>query len=432
MWRVSYRILRAVSAVGFWFERHLSGPGGVALGTLIVAGALGADTHQTLAYQVFAFLLALLLIGFTGAAFMRPRFEANREAPRVVTAGQEFSYRVSVRNIGTRRADGLSLLDEAADPRPSFDTFRSQLRFPTYRGWWRLMMRAQPALIEEVDVPALDPGAGAEVSVKAFAARRGTAVLESLSVARAEPLGLFRAACRIDSPARIVVLPKRYRLPEVTLAGSRRYQHGGVSLASSVGDSEEFMSLRDYRPGDPLQRIHWKSFARSGDPVVREYHDEFFERHALILDTFCPSRMTTAFEEAVSIAASFAFTLDTQDCLLDLVFVGAEPYRFTAGRGQLHEGQLLEILAGVRPCADKPFSRLTESVTAQRGELSGCILILLAWDDERRRLVERLRSAGVPLIVMAVLEGESAIPPERPPWLKVLLPGRVQEGLAAL
>ena len=55
------------------------------------------------------------------------------------------------------------------------------------------------------------------------------------------------------------------------------------------------MSLRDYRPGDPLQRIHWKSFARTGDPVVREYQDEFFERHALILDTFCTRAGAPAF-----------------------------------------------------------------------------------------------------------------------------------------
>jgi uncharacterized protein (DUF58 family) len=122
--------------------------------------------------------------------------------------------------------------------------------------------------------------------VRGRAYRRGTLRLTGATVARADPLGLVRGLARIELPDKLIVLPRRYSLPRLTLPGSRRYQHGGVTLASSVGESEEFMSLRDYRPGDPLQRIHWKSYARSGKPVVKEYQDEFFERHALVLDTF--------------------------------------------------------------------------------------------------------------------------------------------------
>jgi uncharacterized protein (DUF58 family) len=91
-----------------------------------------------------------------------------------------------------------------------------------------------------------------------------------------------------------------------------------VSLAASVGDSEEFLALRDYRPGDPLQRVHWKSFARTGKPVVKDYQDEFFERHALVLDTGSLAGEDAAFEDAVALAASFVYTIDTQECLLDL------------------------------------------------------------------------------------------------------------------
>ena len=120
------------------------------------------------------------------------------------------------------------------------------------------------------------------------------------------------------------MLPKRYRLPRLALPGARRFQHGGVALATSVGDSEEFVALRDYRPGDPLQRVHWKSFARTGKPVVKEYQDEFFERHALVLDTGTDRGEDAAFEEAVALAASFVYTIDTHECLLDLLFVGGE------------------------------------------------------------------------------------------------------------
>src|SRR5262249_57623079 len=82
-----------------------------------------------------------------------------------------------------------------------------------------------------------------------------------------------------------------------------------------------------------MRRIHWKSFARLGRPVVKEYLDEFFVRHALVLDTFTSYPGDPIFEEAVSVAASIAISMRTQESLLDLMFVGPEAYCFTAGRG---------------------------------------------------------------------------------------------------
>src|SRR5205085_1884082 len=48
------------------------------------------------------------------------------------------------------------------------------------------------------------------------------------------------------------------------------------------------------------------------------------------------------FEEAVSVAASFACTIDTQESLLDLLFVGPQAFCFTIGRGVAHADQMLE------------------------------------------------------------------------------------------
>ncbi|TSA13460.1 MAG: DUF58 domain-containing protein, partial [Betaproteobacteria bacterium] len=407
---------------------HFTDAGFLALGTLVTAGALGIDTNQTLAYQIFTFLLALLAAAMLAAGLLRPKFQVTRILPRVITAGQAFDYRVLVKNLGARPADGLALLEDLGDPRPAFAEFRSALRFPTYRGWWRLSMRNQVAHIDDTSLPALAPGAEAEVRVQGLAYRRGTLKLEGAVVARADPLGLIRSLARVALPDKVVVLPRRYNLPPFVLSGARRYQHGGVALASAVGESEEFMSLRDYRPGDPLQRIHWKSYARSGKPVVKEYQDEFFERHALVLDTFADGD-AAVFEEAVSLAASFACTLNTQESLLDLMFIGTESYCYTAGRGQLQPDSLLEILAGVRASPEQAFGRLHHAVLARRGTLSGCILILLAWDEARQTLVRALQQSGLPLLVLLISEHDIDAAPA---WLRVLAPGKMQEGLAQL
>ena len=224
-------------------------------------------------------------------------------------------------------------------------------------------------------------------------------------------------------------MPRRYALPPIALPGSRRYQHGGVALAASIGDSEEFIGLRDYRPGDPLQRIHWKSYARSGEPVVREYQDEYFERHALILDTFAGGGQAAAFEDAVSIAASLACTVNTQECLLDLMFVGNQSYLYTAGRGQLSTGSLLEVLASVQLFPAQSFRTLHDAVLTRRHMLSGSICVLLAWDEPRREFIRVLRAQGVPVLVLVVTD--EAVQ-ERAPWLHVIAPGQVQQGLPGM
>ncbi len=202
--------------------------------------------------------------------------------------------------------------------------------------------------MKEVAVPPLPPNGEAEVRVQVTPLRRGVLRYRGLTMARSDPLGLFRAVARFSLPGTSLILPKRYPLPPVALPGVMKYQEGGVALASHVGQSEEFVALRDYQRGDPVRHIHWRSWAKTGKPIVKEFADEFFVRHALVLDTFGDHPQGELFEEAVSVAASFACTIQTQESLLDLLFVGAEAYCFTAGRGLAHADQMLEILASVR------------------------------------------------------------------------------------
>lgn len=429
MWRLSYRMFRAVTAISYWASRRFTAAGALVLTGAILTAALGVDTTQSVAYQAFGFFAALLLVAVLTVPLLRTLVTVERKLPRAVTAGEPFTYRVRVSNARTRTVDGLSLFEDFPDPRPSLAALLSAARFPTYRAWKRLVNASRLADVPEQRLPALAAGAVAETEVQARALKRGIVHSRGVTVAHADPLGLVKALQRVPQQANLVVLPRRYALPAFTLPGSRRYQQGGVALASSVGDSEEFLGLRDYRPGDPLQRIHWKSFARAARPVVKEYQDEYFERHALVLDTFTQGIGERNFEDAVSIAASFAYTIETRECLLDLMFVGAESYSYTAGRGQLTPGSLLDILAGVQPCRDRPISMLKEAVLAKRLSLTGCICVLLGWDEPRRQLAEALQANGIALRVVAVCEKP---PADRPPWLLVVEPGRIEEGLVRL
>jgi uncharacterized protein (DUF58 family) len=296
----------------------------------------------------------------------------------------------------------------------------------------------KPAILKETAVPPIPSQQTVAVSVEIIPLRRGILRFAGLALSRTDPLGLFRATARVAAPQTVLILPKRYLLPPIALPGAMKYQQGGVALASNVGQSDEFVALRDYRRGDPIRHIHWRSWARTGKPIVKEFEDEFFVRHALVLDTFTDRPHTDLFEEAVSVAASFACTVLTQESLLDLLFVGAQAYCFTAGRGLAHADQMLEILASVRPCREQPLATLEELVINHASTVSGCICVLLAWDKARQELVKKLKVMGLPVLILVVTPaGEvKALEPgpmrDEPDRFHVLEMGRIEEQLAVL
>ena len=440
MKRITYWALRAFSALQRYLRERLTGAGWLALGATATAAGVGIDTTRTMSYQAFAFLFALLAIAFLAAPWWRPRVVVRRELPRYATAGEPFEYRVSVENRGRRALTGATLKEFLRDPRPSYAQWRAARepgeerrnwfdRTQGYFRWRWLIERRTPGSLAEVQLPMLASGTMESVKLSMQPRRRGRVELAGLTLARTDPLGLVRGVKRLRAEGAVIALPRRYRLPALALPGQRRFQQGGVTLATSVGDSEEFIGLREYRPGDPLQKMHWKSFARTGVPIVKEFQDEFFERHALVLDTASALGEDAAFEEAVAVAASFVYAIDTRECLLDLLFVGGEVRTYTAGRGQMQVSHMLEVLAGVSPSPPQAFGTLARAVLGQRGALTSCIVVLLDWDEERKGFIESLSRSG--LEVRALIVSNADIQAGKTNCL-VLRPGQVEAGLARL
>ncbi len=59
------------------------------------------------------------------------------------------------------------------------------------------------------------------------------------------------------------------------------------------------------------------------------------------------------------------------------------------------------------------------------------ILILLSWDDERRKFIAALRASGADVRALLVCAKE-AWPPDASGWLTALHPGEIERGLAVL
>ena len=441
MKRLVFAALVALSTVQQFFRERLTLAGWLVFVGAATAAALGIDTSRTMSYQLFAFLLSVLGLSFLWAAFFRVRVSVRRELPRYASVGQALEYAAVLENLGSSEVRGLTLAERLRDPRPGYAEWRATRepgeerrnwfdRTQGYFRWRWLIERRTPRRASEAPVPPLPPSARARVGLSLVPRRRGRIELAGLKVTRTDPLGLVRGIVRLPASARVIALPRRYRLPALALPGRRRFQQGGVTLATSIGDSEEFIGLREYRPVDPLQKVHWKSFARAGVPIVREYQDEFFERHALVLDTSTARGEDPVFEEAVSIAASFVYAIDTRESLLDLLFVGGEVRTYTAGRGQLQVDHMLEVLAGVAPSAPAEFETLSRAVLAQRQSLSSCIVVLVEWDERRAALVQALARRGAEARVLLVCPRERM--PAPPAGVLVVHPGEIEAGLSRL
>ncbi|MDM8564120.1 DUF58 domain-containing protein [Candidatus Halobeggiatoa sp. HSG11] len=417
MRRFLFHNFKTISSYVAWKQRHLTKAGSLVFIGIVMAGVFGVDTRQTLSYQLFSLLLILLLLAIISSFWFRIRLTVQRDLPKFATVNETLHYQITIYNHTKKIQQNLVLRDYAKQQYPSFSNFKTIKepgyntrnwfdRYVGYPRWIWLLKMSRGVDIPEKSLPPIPPS-HLTVQMQLKPLRRGYVYLTETNFARPDPFGLFNALYSVTVNDKLLVLPKRYPVNKIDLVGNRKYQRGGVNLAMSVGDAEEFVALREYRPGDPLQHIHWKSWAKTGKPIVKEFQDEFFVRQALILDTFIDSKSQDLFETAVSVAASFTCSPRNHEVLLDLMFVGTEAYCFTSGRGLADN--LLEILACVEPCTDKPFKQLYPSVMEHSSSLSGCICVLLNWDKARKKLIQTLRNAEIPFIAVVVTNSKLKI-----------------------
>ncbi|MFT4175919.1 MAG: DUF58 domain-containing protein [Luteolibacter sp.] len=393
---------------------------GIALGlTVLIVGFIGLGHPRDSVYQIFSLAVGMGLIGILWATTRRVRITATRDLPRYATVNETLRYSVTIRNLGKNTARRAWLAESAPDHRPSRREFTSQREpgeerrnlfdrtFVYYRWNWLMLRNRQILTFPSHDEIRLSPGESQRITLQLTPLRRGVTRLDDLRVNLPDPFLLFQRSRKIPAPtATITVLPKRHPLPALELPGRNAYQIGDDTTSNAIGNTGEFVSLRDYRPGDPLRQIHWKSWARTNRPIVKELEDSHYPRYGLVLDTFSETGADTAFEAIISTAASFAATLDRSDTLLDLMFIKHEAHRVTAGRGWARAEKLMEVLAGATPETEFDFEPLAQLILRHREDLTSCLVLLLGWDEKRAAFLRQLTHAGLACVPLVIGTGE--------------------------
>lgn len=135
--------------------------------------------------------------------------------------------------------------------------------------------------------------------------KRGRHRLRHLRIETRYPLGLFCAWAYLETPAEVLVYPKpAATAPEVESEGSGSEPTRSGTSGPGVDD---FLGLRPYQPGDPLSRLHWKTLAREGGLMVKQFGGGQGETLWLSWDDLAPAdpeqRLSLLCRQIIGVAA---------------------------------------------------------------------------------------------------------------------------------
>jgi uncharacterized protein (DUF58 family) len=123
----------------------------------------------------------------------------------------------------------------------------------------------------EFSVKRLAPGEEAEELFAIPTQRRAILAVGPVSVVRGDPLGVFERVHRRDEPVDLYVHPRTVLFEGQSLGFLRDLE--GLPAADLSRDDISFHALRQYQPGDDRRNVHWRSTARTGVLMVRQYEE---------------------------------------------------------------------------------------------------------------------------------------------------------------
>ena len=269
-WAAVWRVIGPVLGV-------VSGTGWVVLGFAVVIGVTGL----ALGWQEFVYVGVTLLAGVLVAIpFIvgRSAFAVAIElSPRRVVAGERALGRMLVTNTGQRKSTS------------------TRFELPVGKG------------LAEFSLPAIAPQGEHEELFAVPTNRRAVIVAGPAVSVRGDQLGLMRRAVRWADPVELFVHPLTARLTP-SAAGLVRDLEGEVTKTITNSDIS-FHALRAYEPGDDRRYVHWRTSARTGQLMVRQFEET---RRSQLTIVFNADRRCYASEEEFELAVSIMASLAVQ------------------------------------------------------------------------------------------------------------------------
>lgn len=357
--------------------------------------------------------IELIVIGFAGIALLaiaviylvgRSSIEIELGiAHHRVVAGEPALGEVAISNTGHRRTLGVTI------------------EIPVGNG------------LAEAALPSLRKGRTFTHRFSIPTARRGVVSVGPVRTVRADPVGLVRRELVWTETRELVVHPRTVGIPSMS-TGFIRDLEGNPTRDLSNNDVS-FHALREYMPGDERRNIHWKSTARTGTYMVRQF-EETRRSHLMIALTLASSDYATddEFELAVSVTGSLGVRA-IRDTRTVTVVASEDTPQFA--KRKVFAVRLLSTLSRTRLLDDLALVEHTESALALADvarvageQASGVSVAFLVCGSAVSRQQLRAASTKFPLgveVVAVVCDPESAPGLRRIAGLSVLTIGYLDD-----
>lgn len=342
----------------------LRGIGFIALAAVIVP-----------AFGVLSALISVILTGLIVGFVLRPKIRLIGSLPERIVVNHAVQLKYSIRNIG---------------------------RFPAYN--LSIRLDTLPDVIEQIEsghlVSRLGSGDTKEVTITIRPRRRGHYRIKQPVCQSNFPFKLFSFGRSFNEQERIIVLPSFSLLRILPRHLKPKTRYDSSILAGRTGAFPEYTGNRPFMPGDSRRRIDVRAWARLAVPATKEYHENFDNCTALVLDTGISEALSPLksgeskeFEAAVSLCASVAYTIN-DNCLIDLFVAGHNLHRFAGWPKKMRLDKIHEILAGIEPSKEYTPDHIVSILADHLHEISEIVFIIPRWSEVYRQVLEMTGRAG--------------------------------------
>jgi uncharacterized protein (DUF58 family) len=243
--------------------------------------------------------------------------------------------------------------------------------------------------------------------------RRGHFRVEPLQIRTGDPFGFFEASASVGQGITLVVYPKidalpMWRLPPANIEGAHAQPERTLQTTPLA------TTVRPYAPGDSMNRIHWRTTAKTGEIQVKEFDLEQTADAWIFMDLDAANERgsgdASTTEVAVRAAASVADKALGENRAVGLTVSGHRLTIVPADRGARQRLKILQLLAAVEADGRAPLAEaLVTGVNRLRRGMTA-IVVTSSQDASFVRPLATLRTRGIGTVV--VLLDQAAFAPE--------------------
>jgi uncharacterized protein (DUF58 family) len=299
--------------------------------------------------------------------------KVQRKAPQAVCAGDLLAVGLQLTNTRPHFGSWAVSIEERFEREPGAGESNG-------RNHYNVRHQQDAPISTSVLVPYIPAGGQRTGTYHGRLVRRGRYRMGPMRISSRFPFGLLCRKITVGESETIYVCPRLGRLTRRWLARRRQALAGADRRQSRPGPEGDFYGVREWRSGDSLKLIHWRSSARTGKLVVRQFEQPHNRDVAIALDLWAPERPTAEQLDSVELAISFAATV-----LADLCRQGGGKVHLGLHNGETNclggpaspalLSDMMKLLAVLEPASDDHLPGLLGHVLAEVGAGTETIVV---------------------------------------------------------